>query len=278
MTPTPDTTPNAQPAVPFYDVTYGGFARDVYQRIRRGTWGDDIGQNGWITATEQDRFIEWLAIDGRHHLLDVACGSGGPTLRIAERTGAAVTGIDVHPNGISAARRHAAERNLSARATFVVHDAAHTLDLADGSADAVVCIDAINHLPQRSRVLAEWWRVLRPGGVLLFTDPIVVTGPLTSQEIATRASIGYFQFVPESTNLRLLANAGFRVQACEDLTRAVADVAGRWRAQRELYSPDLLPIEGEETFNGQQRFLEVAALVAAEGRLSRFAYFARKAD
>lgn len=267
-----------QPAVAFYDATYTQFERDVYRDIRRGIWGDDIGQNGWITADEQDRFIRWLNLSGNHHLLDVACGSGGPTVRIAERTGAAVTGIDVHPDGIAAARRHAAERNVAARANFLVHDASRALDFADDSFDAVVCIDAINHLPDRPRVLAEWRRVLRPGGRLVFTDPIVVTGPLTAEEIAIRASIGFFQFVPRETNPCMLSEAGFQVQASEDLTQAVAGIAERWHEQRRLRSTDLVRIEGEETFRGQQRFLEVAARLASERRLSRFAYFALKTD
>lgn len=273
-----NTDANGQAAVPFYDATYRRFDSELYQEIRRKTWGEDIGQNGWISAVEQDRFIAWFSLSSQHHLLDVACGSGGPTIRVAERTGAAVTGVDVHPDGIAAARHHAAKRNVALRATFAVHDAGRGLEFSDGSFDAVICIDAINHLPERDRVLAEWWRVLRPGGRLLFTDPIVVTGPLTAEEIAIRASIGFFQFVPRETNLHLLGGAGFDVQACEDLTQAVADIAGRWHEQRRLRSTNLLQLEGEETYRGQQRFLETAARLASERRLSRFAYFALKAD
>lgn len=268
---------NDKAAVAFYDATYSRFDQEVYREIRRGVWGDDIGQNGWITTAEQDRFMQWCAIGPQHHLLDIACGSGGPTIRIAEQTGAAVTGVDVHHDGIAAARRHATARNMAARAQFVVHDAGRRLDFADSSFDALVCIDAINHLPDRPEVLAEWRRVLRPGGRLLFTDPIVVTGPLTAEEIANRASIGFFQFVPQETNPRLLGEVGFDVRACEDLTQAVADIAARWHEQRRLRATDLLRLEGEETYRGQQVFLEVAARLASERRLSRFAYFAMKA-
>ncbi|MBL0926178.1 MAG: methyltransferase domain-containing protein [Phycisphaerales bacterium] len=276
MTAPSSTDANDQPAVPFYDAIYGRFDKDVYREIRRGVWGDDFGQNSWITAAEQDRFLEWCAVGAQHRLLDVACGSGGPAVRIAERTGAAVTGVDVHADGIAAARNYAAARNLAASTTFVVHDAGRKLEFADASFDVLVCIDAINHLPDRPRVLADWCRVLRPGGSLVFTDPIVVTGPLTAEEIAIRASIGFFQFVPRETNPRLLAEAGFEVRQCEDLTPAVAEIAGSWHRQRKLRSTDLLRLEGEQTYKGQQRFLEVACRLARERRLSRFAYFAIK--
>lgn len=277
MSKPPNTDANDHAAVPFYDATYSRFDRDVYREIRRVVWGDDIGQNGWVTTAEQDRFIRWCAISAKSHLLDVACGSGGPTVRIAEQTGAMVTGVDVHPDGVAAARHHAAQRNMATRATFIVHDAGGGLDFEDSSFDALVCIDAINHLPERPRVLAEWRRVLRPGGRLLFTDPIVVTGPLTAKEIAIRASIGFFQFVPKETNPQLLGEAGFDVRACEDLTQAVAEIAARWHEQRRVRETDLLHLEGEESYRGQQLFLDVAARLASERRLSRFAYFAIRA-
>ncbi|MDX2147426.1 MAG: methyltransferase domain-containing protein [Planctomycetota bacterium] len=278
MTAPTNSDANVNTPVPFYDATYGRFYNGVYREIRRGVWGDDIGQNGWITAGEQDRFIRWCAVGPQHHLLDIACGSGGPTIRIAEQTRAAVTGVDVHSDGIAAAHHLAAERNIAASTTFVVHDAGQRLEFADASFDAIICIDAINHLPDRPRVLADWWRVLRPGGRLLFTDPIVVTGLLTAEEIAVRASIGFFQFVPTETNPHMLGQAGFNLKACENVTPAVAEIAGRWHEQRRLRSVDLLQIEGETTYWGQQRFLETAARLAGEGRLSRFAYFALKPE
>jgi hypothetical protein len=44
---------------------------------------------------------------------------------------------------------------------------------------------------------AEWARLLKPNGRLLFTDPTVVTGPLTNAEIAVRSSAGFYLFVPQ---------------------------------------------------------------------------------
>lgn len=44
------------------------------------------------------------------------------------------------------------------------------LPVADGAADAVVVVDALHHLPDHDRVLAEAARVLRPGGVLVVRE------------------------------------------------------------------------------------------------------------
>lgn len=260
------------PEVDFYGSQYGGFATELYRDIRRDTYGEDIGQNGWLTAGEQDDLIEWLALEPDHRLLDIACGSGGPTLRIAERCGCRVDGVDLHEDGIRAARRNAEESGLESRARFHRADAASGLPFEDDAFDALVCIDAVNHLPDRPAVLAEWRRVLGPGGRLVFTDPIVVTGPLTHEEIAIRASIGFFLFVPDGLDDELLAAAGFEIRHREDRTGNMAEMAARWRDARAAREAELREIEGDDDYEGQQAFLDVCARLAAESRLSRIAY------
>jgi hypothetical protein len=127
-------------------------------------------------------------------------------------------------------------------------------------------------------VLGDWARLLEPGGRVLFTDPITVTGPLSSDEIAIRASIGYFLFVPHGEDERLLGEAGFRVLKVDDATENMATLAERWLTARAKRAEALREIEGDDTFDGQQRFLEVAATLARERRLSRFVYLAEKAN
>src|SRR3712207_3536046 len=161
-----------------YGAQYGHFADDAYAAVRREAFGEDIGQNGWTTAAEQDRFAAWLGVGPGAHVLDVACGAGGPARRLARRTGGGVLGIDIHEQGVARARELAAQEGLADRVAFEHIDASRPLPLPTASFDAVVCIDAINHLPDRPLTLAEWARVLKPGGRVLFTDPITVTGPL----------------------------------------------------------------------------------------------------
>ncbi|MFZ1428313.1 MAG: hypothetical protein WAS21_16250, partial [Geminicoccaceae bacterium] len=78
--------------VDLYGASYGGIAAGLQAEIRREAFGQDIGQTGWLTAAEQDLFIDWLGLGPGSRLLDLACGSGGPTLRIAARTGCSVVG------------------------------------------------------------------------------------------------------------------------------------------------------------------------------------------
>ncbi|MGE0005265.1 MAG: class I SAM-dependent methyltransferase [Parvibaculaceae bacterium] len=262
--------------VDLYGASYRNFAHDLYAGIRREAFGEDIGQTSWLTADEQDLFLSWLDLAKSSRLLDVACGSGKPTLRIAQKTGCHVSGVDIHADGIAGATANAREIGYEGRAHFHHADAAERLSFDAASFDAVTCIDAVNHLPDRLAVLADWHRVLKPGGALLFTDPIVLTGPMTNEEIAIRASIGLFVFVPRGLDETLLRQVGFDIERVEDRTANMARNAAGWHAARAGREAELRKIEGDDGYSGQQRFLETAARLAGERRLSRFAILARK--
>jgi cyclopropane fatty-acyl-phospholipid synthase-like methyltransferase len=267
---------NSLPPAGHYNANYGNFQTEQYSQIRREAFGEDIGQNSWLTSDEQDRFLEWLDLSPGKTLLDVACGAGGPALRIAAKTGCLVVGIDVHEQALATARSLAVQRGLAERTEFRATDAAGPLPFPDVSFDAIICIDAINHFPHRPGVIAEWARLLRAGGRLLFTDPITVTGALTNAEIAVRSSAGFYLLVPHGYDERTIAQCGLQLLVCEDVTANMAKVAEARGAARASRSNALREIEGDQAYDGQQEFLAVAARIAREGRLSRFVYVAKK--
>jgi 2-polyprenyl-3-methyl-5-hydroxy-6-metoxy-1,4-benzoquinol methylase len=274
-----DSTPKSKcdAAAAYYDANYRNFETGLYSEIRREAFGEDIGQNSWLTAKEQDLFLRWLDLSVGKTLLDVACGSGGPALRIVATTGCSLVGIDLHDQAIATARSLVSQRNLTERAEFYAADANEQLPFPDMRFDAITCIDAINHLPNRPLVIAKWARLLKPGGRLLFTDPVTVTGPLTSEEIKVRTSAGFFLFVPKDYDEGVIAQSGLRLLVCEDVTANMAAVAEKRRAARASRSIAVRQIEGDRTFEAQQNFLAMTALLAGERRLSRFAYLSEKA-
>ena len=259
-----------------YDCNYNNFQSKLYEQVRRDAFGEDIGQNSWLTASEQDKFQNWLSLGPGKRLLDVACGAGGPALRLAALTGASVMGIDVHEQAVATANALAAQRGLAGRCEFRVMDATQALPLSDASFDAITCIDAINHLPDRRRVIAEWARLMKPEGRLLFTDPIVITGPLSNAEIAIRSSAGFYLLVPQGYDEQVLAQCGLRLVTVENRTKNMAEIAHRRRQARESHAHALQEIEGPQAYEAQQQFLTVASRVAQEGRLSRFLFVAEK--
>lgn len=262
--------------IDLFDSTYGHFTEDVLAAIRRETFGQDIGQNSWLTLEEYDRFISWLALAPQQHVLEVASGSGGPALYLAERAGCRVTGIDSNEHGVAEATRAASEFQHGQRIRFRVADATAPLPFANDTFDALLCIDSMNHFPDRLRVLQEWQRVLLPGRRAVFTDPVVITRPVTNDDLALRSSIGLFVFTPPGANESFIETAGFNLLLKEDVTANAALVAGRWQRARHRHRAALLEIEGEDRFEGLQRFFGAVHRLTYERRLSRIAYLVEK--
>jgi SAM-dependent methyltransferase len=262
--------------VDLYDSHYGHLTSDPQVDVRRDAYGEDLGQASWITLEELRDWLQLLRVSPGHSALEVACGSGGVTCRLASETGAVCVGVDINVHGIEAANRLVERERLSSRVSFQVVDASRRLPFPDESFDVVFCNDSINHLPDRTAVLADWHRILRPGGRLLFTDPIIVSGQLSNEEIRLRSSIGFFVFTPLGHNERLLRQTGFTVLDVRDATAAVVSVSSRWRAARLRRRDQLIALEGEEKFEGLQRFLDAVHTLASEFRLSRYVYLASK--
>jgi ubiquinone/menaquinone biosynthesis C-methylase UbiE len=59
-----------------------------------------------MTRDEYERFFGLLKLTENSNVLDVACGSGNPTLFMAQIVGCRATGIDINSNGIAAGLRN----------------------------------------------------------------------------------------------------------------------------------------------------------------------------
>jgi SAM-dependent methyltransferase len=257
----------------FYS-TYAHFTEPALENVRREAFGVDIGQNSWLTVEEYDRFISWLGLTPDDHVLEIASGSGGPALYLASTVGCRVTGVDANAAGVTTASEMAARSNQNSRVRFTVADANARLPFDDNAFDAIICIDAMNHFPDRLAVFKQWNRVLRTGRRAIFTDPVVISGAVTNDELALRSSIGVFLFVPPGVNERLIAESGLRLVRQEDVTDNAALVAGRWCQARGHNRDELIKMEGAERFEALQRFFSTVHHLSAERRLSRIAYLA----
>jgi cyclopropane fatty-acyl-phospholipid synthase-like methyltransferase len=261
--------------VDLYNSTYGNFKEQVLAAIRQETYGTDIGQNSWITTDEYDTFYQWLNLSAGDHVLEIASGSGGPALYLAEKFHCRITGLDINEEGIKTANQHALESGIT-NASFQLVDVDQRLSFDDETFDAVMCTDSMNHFRNRLSYFREWRRVLKTGNRAVFTDPVVITGPVSNEELAARSSIGFFLFVPLDMTKRFIEEAGFRLVRCDDVTGNIELTSGRWHASRQRHREDLIKIEGEERFQGLQRFLSTVHTLTSERRLSRFVFLVEK--
>ena len=262
--------------VDLFDSTYQHFNEEVLDAIRKDTFGTDIGQNSWTTIDEYDRFIDWLALGADSHVLEVASGSGGPAIYLARQTGCRVTGIDANESGVATATEMASKSGEAERVQFRVANATSTLPFTENTFDGLLCIDSMNHFPNRLEVFREWCRVLQPGHRAIFTDPVVVTGAVTNDELALRSLVGLFLFVPPGINEQLISEAGFKLLQQQDVTANAALISGRWYQAREAHKNELLKIEGQERFIGLQKFFATVHSLTSEKRLSRIVYLVEK--
>lgn len=262
--------------IDLYNRYYDQFSTDVLASVRAETYGEDLGQSSWMTADELRHFIAVLNVKESDHFVEIASGSGGSALFIAEQTGCRVTGLDINEFGIRNSNELARKCNLNSRVDFQLADASKPLPFKQHVANAVFSNDAICHIPGRPAVLKEWFRILKPGGRMLFTDALVVTGLVSHEEIALRSSIGFYDYSSPGTNERLIRESGFELIQIEDRTDQAARIARRWHDARKRHSESLIQIEGEKNFKGLQDFLWCVHTLCEERRLSRFMYLAQK--
>jgi SAM-dependent methyltransferase len=102
-------------------------------------------------------------------VLEVGCGPGHLSVRLARQHGLEVTGVDLDPAMIARARANADRLGDQRRPSFLVGDVA-SLAFADGSCDLVVSTLSMHHWADPTAGLAEIGRVLRPGGRALVWD------------------------------------------------------------------------------------------------------------
>jgi ubiquinone/menaquinone biosynthesis C-methylase UbiE len=263
--------------VDLYDSSYANYGADVYREVRLETYGEDLGQTSWVTQEESAEIPLLLRLGKKSSALEVGCGSGGYALHLAEKIGCRVVGLDVNLNGIRNANELAKARVLAEKVKFEELDASKKLPFEGGTFDAAFANDVLCHLRGRMGVLHEMFRVLKPGGRILFSDALVIGGMVTHEEIAVRSSIGFYEYSPPGENQRLIEEAGFRLICAEDSSENAARIAKKWKEAREKRKAALVGIEGEVNFEGLQRFLGCVQRLTEERRLLRFLYVGEKA-
>lgn len=259
-----------------YDIAYSEVGQELLKKFGEEVYGEYLGQLSWMTTDEYRRFIDRLAPASNSHVLEIGSGNGAAAVYLALATKVRATGLDNNEAGIGCAKALAKRKGLEDRVDFRLGNAADPLPFADNTFDAVFANDTFSLIPDRASLLRECYRVLRSGGRLLFTDPMVLVGMVTSDEIAERTWAGLSCLIPKGENERLLLEAGLELLSCEDLTESVVVVARRQAAAFHRFREDIVSRLGSEIYDGLVKSTRMAEVLADQRRLIRIAYLSRK--
>jgi demethylmenaquinone methyltransferase/2-methoxy-6-polyprenyl-1,4-benzoquinol methylase len=192
------------------------------------------------------RAVQLAQVDPTTDVVDVACGTGDLSEAFLAGGSRSVIGIDYTPAMLAIAREKGSRATGDARRVDYRQGDAMQLELPDASADVVSIAFGIRNVARPEKAIAEFWRILRPGGrvvILEFSEPRngilraanrIYTHrimPLSATLIARDRS-GAYRYLPKSVETfltpaglaELLGRAGFSGLVHHPLTFGVCTI------------------------------------------------------
>jgi SAM-dependent methyltransferase len=179
---------------------------------------------------------------GARDVLDAGCGNGYFSW-LAYRSGARVTALSFDPAQVSKAREFLVEFRGAdpGRLTFEQRNL-YTLESEQGQFDEIICYEVLEHLQRDSFVLAQFFRILRPGGALHLCCPNSEHPRHRAEVLDLNETGGHVRpGYTEADYRRLLEPLGFRIEevvgigsralyAADEMVRRVRNTAGDFAA------------------------------------------------
>lgn len=164
---------NSPDADTFYHSVWGG------EDIHIGLYENAEEPIADASRRTVQRMADKLELDESSVVLDLGAGYGGSARFLAETYGSRVIALNLSEVENERDRELNAQRGLTDKIE-VVDGSFESIPYPDGSVDVVWSQDAFLHSGNRTRVLEEIARVLKPGGQLVFTDPMAADGTSTA--------------------------------------------------------------------------------------------------
>lgn len=155
---------------------------------------------------------QWVTLAGQR-VLDVGCG-GGIFAEALAKQGACVTGLDVEPHAIAAAKAHAATMNLS------IDYVCQPIESWQGQTYPIVtCMELLEHVPDPAAMVAQLARQVAPSGYLLMSTinrtPMAYATVILAAEyllrLLPRQTHDYKKFIKPSELAAMARHAGLTV-------------------------------------------------------------------
>ena len=174
------------------------------EQVNTLLWDDLYKQRQSLLKYPDSTFVTLLhrklQVESHQRVLDYGFG-GGANMRVLLRRGHQVSGVEISDAVIQINQQILAEEGLSAQ---LFKSDGHSLPFTNHSFDAIVPWHVLgyNSVASLAKVLAEFKRVLRPGGVVLGTIPAY--GDVSHQHSEQLSDIEFISKVPEQNGARIL--------------------------------------------------------------------------
>lgn len=201
----------------------------------------------------EEKLFSRLGLKPGSKVLDAGAGSGYVAMHMAEN-GLDVTAIDITPIHLENAKRNVKSRGLENKVTVLLQDYHDLARFPDNSFDGVYTMETFVHADDPVKVLQNFYRILKPGGVLVHHEADYSKNSELLQEVLR---LSHCQNTLERGTLpRTLEQVGFKSVDLEDLSEQVYPF---WRF---LGWVGYIPYQILRPFNLQSRFTNVLAAVA----------------
>jgi tellurite methyltransferase len=162
-------------------------------------WDKIFAERGRVfTAPHSDieRVVKLIRDNDGSRILDLGCGTGRYVVHFT-RLGFDVYAFDASPKALSMTQDWLKEENLEAN--LCEHQMENPFPYEDNVFDAVISIQVIHHNLMKNirRTIKEIERVLRPGGILFVTFPVLHPGPVSEEDDWKLVEVEEGTYIPQ---------------------------------------------------------------------------------
>jgi len=228
---------------------------------------------GGLAAT--DTLARLVNISRSTHILDVCCGLGGPARYLAYHYGSCVTGIDLNQSRVDGAVRLTEMVGLEEKVSFYRANA-HSSALPSDEFDALIAQEAFCHIPDKPRLLTECVRLLKPGGLIAFTDILATTSMTTTVRKRLRQEMAFLELDTLDGYQVLLEANGCLLKKAEDLSEEWAQILVERLVMYRSLKDQTVARFGDAHFEKWDRAYSFFVKLYTSGELGGGRFLARK--